>query len=579
MTDQPRVQVDTAHPDKSARYRSAQHTQDEEDEKNRRQASNDLTQSWLDRLQLISVITTFFASTEAGMLQVSAGTDDAAGQVVNSAFLGALVLHVWAAILSFLGAFFVVRYRLKEAREEQKEVTYTASPTQAVDRSGTDFSLLRAPRSPKLQAVWTTNPHVEEVGPFQRKPPTHLLSKIHNICILITFCGFALALLGILAFARRARDEELDASMACVGVTPSPPSTPSSPLRAPRRTRSSQMNAHPYARPSSAGPQAPKRRALSLTLGLNLNVAQLVAEEEEDDACGGILSCLSAPAKLTPSLSTASLENCPLSLLSSSTSSYSSSSLSAISMASWPPSSASCSSDSSGLMTHGLPSPSISDCGRYTAPSTSPHDSEDPPPPSGIPLRADDPTLAPFLSSQPSFSSLTTNIAIGDLAFAEDAKGLEREGITHIISVLGGRVLIPDCIPVENRLHVPLPDAPFAELVGALKPVAAWVQTAFAQGGVSLSGTPRCGHDLLNAKPVRILIHCAHGISRSPAVGAALLVAFPLVETGDAAKLETLSATAALEYVGARRPAADVNWGFRAQLSEWEQLCRNRMDG
>jgi hypothetical protein len=36
----------------------------------------------------------------------------------------------------------------------------------------------------------------------------------------------------------------------------------------------------------------------------------------------------------------------------------------------------------------------------------------------------------------------------------------------------------------------------------------------------------------------------------------------------------TLSAPAALAYVAARRPAADVNWGFRAQLREWEGVCR-----
>ncbi|KAJ7125138.1 hypothetical protein C8R44DRAFT_619677 [Mycena epipterygia] len=165
---------------------AAQTTQDKEDEKARRQASKDLTQSWMDRLQLISVITTFFASTEAGMLQVTTPTGgdiNASGtsQLVNSAFLGALVLHVWAAIISFMGAFFLVRYNLKEAKEEQREQSLVQYLS--------------------LQPVWTTNPHLEQVGPFQKKPPTHLLSRCHNLCILLTFAGFALALLGIVAFA------------------------------------------------------------------------------------------------------------------------------------------------------------------------------------------------------------------------------------------------------------------------------------------------------------------------------------------------------------------------------------------
>ncbi|KAF7315120.1 hypothetical protein MIND_00026300 [Mycena indigotica] len=177
---------------------SAQSYQNQEDEKARRQASRDLTQSWMDRLQLISVITTFFASTEAGLLQV-AGNSSASEQVANSTLFSALVLHIWAAILSFLGAFFVVRYRLKEAKEEQKDVVHTAGDpgVSPASRTSTDHSFLRSPLVP----VWTTNPHVEEFGPFERKPRMHLLSKIHNLCILLTFAGFALAILGILAIA------------------------------------------------------------------------------------------------------------------------------------------------------------------------------------------------------------------------------------------------------------------------------------------------------------------------------------------------------------------------------------------
>ncbi|KAJ7935107.1 hypothetical protein B0H13DRAFT_1949704 [Mycena leptocephala] len=185
---------------------TAQSTQDKEDDKAKRQAVKDLAQSWMDRLQLISVITTFFASTESGMLQVtsSGNSDNAGSQLANSAFLAALVLHVWAAIISFMGAFFLVRYNLKEAKEEQKEVGLAPGPNSPISPS----SQLVRPRTEeslasylRLQPVWTTNPHLEQVGPFQSKPPTHLLSRCHNFCILLTFIGFAFALLGILGFA------------------------------------------------------------------------------------------------------------------------------------------------------------------------------------------------------------------------------------------------------------------------------------------------------------------------------------------------------------------------------------------
>ncbi|KAJ6593458.1 hypothetical protein B0H19DRAFT_1090383 [Mycena capillaripes] len=156
----------------------------------------------MDRLQLISVITTFFASTEAGMLQVTGSSEDAGSQVANSAFLGALVLHSWAgAIISFMGAFFLVRYNLKEAKKEQNEADVSGPvnpPPRPLGRPRTDESLMEYL---KLQPALTTNPLLEQVGPFQRKPPTHLLSRCHNLCILLTFIGFGMALLGILAFA------------------------------------------------------------------------------------------------------------------------------------------------------------------------------------------------------------------------------------------------------------------------------------------------------------------------------------------------------------------------------------------
>ncbi|KAJ7018355.1 hypothetical protein C8F04DRAFT_1052908 [Mycena alexandri] len=199
---------------------SAQSTQNAKDEKARRQAAKDLAQSWMDRLQLISVITTFFASTEAGMLQVTGLGDAASVQVANAAFTGALVLHIWAAIISFLAAFFLVRYNLKEAKEEGSQAGLAPgadhshdhdSPPHPGDKNHrsppSDTSLKRPQTSQSLiqysplQPVWTMNPHLEQIGPFQRKPPTHLLSRCHNLCILLTFAGFLLALLGILAFA------------------------------------------------------------------------------------------------------------------------------------------------------------------------------------------------------------------------------------------------------------------------------------------------------------------------------------------------------------------------------------------
>ncbi|KAJ7613010.1 protein-tyrosine phosphatase-like protein [Roridomyces roridus] len=201
---------------------------------------------------------------------------------------------------------------------------------------------------------------------------------------------------------------------------------------------------------------------------------------------------------------------------------------------------------------------------------------------------ASDSPLAPMLSNShetvTSYSALTPHLSVADLAFAEDATQLRRMGITHVVSVLDGQIHIPSHIPKAHHLHVPLGDTPFAELVGALGPIVSFVSNALRGAGVIDSfnnahlhpPTPETPH------PVRILIHCAEGISRSPAAAAALLIALPLVVPSSSSvpsqpqpQTQRLSAAEAIAHVSARRPQAHINWGFRRQLGEWEVVCRS----
>ncbi|KAG2137283.1 hypothetical protein BD769DRAFT_1437398 [Suillus cothurnatus] len=184
-----------------------QKEQDKEDEEARKRAMRNLVNSWQERLQLISVITTFFASIEAGML-VPVNTDPNAINAVpsllkaaNAGFLGALIMHVYAAVLSFLAAFLLIRYKLKEASNEEffaegraKGLQITASPVdgsfhvqdierdaqsndaQKFDRLHTDNStdgqhdppaLRRMGSQPAEPPIFVRDPHLEqEVGIF-----------------------------------------------------------------------------------------------------------------------------------------------------------------------------------------------------------------------------------------------------------------------------------------------------------------------------------------------------------------------------------------------------------------------------
>lgn len=100
-----------------------------------------------------------------------------------------------------MGAFFLVRYNLKEAKQEQKQTGTDNGTTHGAANGNGNGAQAHPDHPANLSPIYTTNPHLEEIGPFQMKPPTHLLGRCHNICILLTFAGFALALLGILTFA------------------------------------------------------------------------------------------------------------------------------------------------------------------------------------------------------------------------------------------------------------------------------------------------------------------------------------------------------------------------------------------
>ncbi|KAH9834115.1 uncharacterized protein C8Q71DRAFT_771196 [Rhodofomes roseus] len=184
--------------------------QDETDAQRRKDIMKELMKSWMDRLQLISVITTFFAATEGQLLVITTPADDNSPETriratANAILAGALVIHLCAAIISFLAAFFLVRYRLKEATKEEIKIETGITP---------------ASSHPDLKTgIWSTNPHLEEMGPFRGGPPTRLLEHLHTLCMWLALVGFALALAGALCYtwARLSLSASVFAT-ACLGV-------------------------------------------------------------------------------------------------------------------------------------------------------------------------------------------------------------------------------------------------------------------------------------------------------------------------------------------------------------------------
>lgn len=194
--------------------------------------------------------TTFFASIEAGLLQIT--TPDSKGAILsrldeaaNAGLIGALVVHANAgehlfyiihgsnstmmrmchectsAIISFIGAFFLVRYELDEAKKEERNVkkhTVTEAPVSHSPDSERGIPFRKRTQEAPIKTdpvpgpvkintvsseppIWSSNPHLVQVGPFRGQPPTHLLGRCHTLCIFLAFLGFVLALMGIVCFA------------------------------------------------------------------------------------------------------------------------------------------------------------------------------------------------------------------------------------------------------------------------------------------------------------------------------------------------------------------------------------------
>lgn len=94
-------------------------------------------------------------------------------------------------MISFVGAFFLVRYRVHEAAEEKHKVDEKLGNVQDSPVQPTNTN----------PPIFATNPHLEGVGPFRRdKPPVRLLKHCHTLCIVLATAGFILALVGVVTY-------------------------------------------------------------------------------------------------------------------------------------------------------------------------------------------------------------------------------------------------------------------------------------------------------------------------------------------------------------------------------------------
>lgn len=141
-------------------------------------------------------------------------------------------------------------------------------------------------------------------------------------------------------------------------------------------------------------------------------------------------------------------------------------------------------------------------------------------------------------------SEIIPRLYISDLSFVENQSALTSYGITHVVSAISGKVLIPPSsaqFASPQHLHVRVEDLPFAELASHLPHTTAWINAA-------LRSNPNA----------RIVVHCAEGISRSVSVVAGFLMA----QYG-------WTPSEAVQYIKSKRRGAEPNFGFVQQLGEY----------
>ncbi|TFY72163.1 hypothetical protein EVG20_g854 [Dentipellis fragilis] len=134
-------------------------------------ATLQIIQIWSDRLQLISLLATFFTSIDGLLLglAVPIREKDHTGRAANAALSGALIFHAAAAILSFVASFVLIRYRLNDARHKPVPPLLSAQHAQFQSDPIPGHSIPRHAKSPS--AAETATAYTGTATTRSEKPP------------------------------------------------------------------------------------------------------------------------------------------------------------------------------------------------------------------------------------------------------------------------------------------------------------------------------------------------------------------------------------------------------------------------
>jgi len=176
------------------------------------QINSDLFNAWMQRLQILTVVTTFLASMDGELFSLTAlntqighSVSTTARELVYACLAGALIFHICAAILGYVASFALIRYRIVEVsggNETKRIVLEAVRPLHWL------LSLLQHPERFRFLSVRSS------------PPPLSLMTRCYYTTLCLTAAGFVLALTGILAYIWAGLRMSVGIfSTACLGVS------------------------------------------------------------------------------------------------------------------------------------------------------------------------------------------------------------------------------------------------------------------------------------------------------------------------------------------------------------------------
>jgi atypical dual specificity phosphatase len=153
----------------------------------------------------------------------------------------------------------------------------------------------------------------------------------------------------------------------------------------------------------------------------------------------------------------------------------------------------------------------------------------------------------PFWDYPLQANEIIPRLYVADMYTATDPPTLKRLQITHIVSVVHTSALHPYPSNLKH-LNLPIEDRISSNMARYLDQAVEWIKNAMNED-----------------ESANVVVHCMCGISRSPSVVIAYLMA-----------TQGMSLTDSLSYVKAKRRISRPNSGFVDQLADYEEKLKGR---